>query len=29
MISKVQQIAQERGVKLNNVENMSKSKWKK
>ena len=29
MISKVQQITQERGVKLNNVENMSKSKWKK
>ena len=29
MISKVQQIAQEIGVKLKNVENMSKSKWKK
>ena len=29
MISKVQQIAQEMGVKLKNVENMSKSKWKK
>ena len=29
MISNVQQIAQEMGVKLKNVENMSKSKWKK
>ena len=29
MISKVQQIAQEIGVKLKNMENMSKSKWKK
>ena len=29
MISKVQQIAQEIGVKLKNVESMSKSKWKK
>ena len=29
IISKVQQIAQEIGVKLKNVENMSKSKWKK
>ena len=29
MISKVQQIAPEIGVKLENVENISKSKWKK
>ena len=29
MISKVKQIAQEIGVKLKNVESMSKSKWKK
>ena len=29
MISKVQQIAQEIGVKIKNVESMSKSKWKK
>ena len=29
MISKVQHIAQEIGVNLKNVENMSKSKWKK
>ena len=29
MISKIQQIAQEIGVKLKNVEDMSKSKWKK
>ena len=29
MISKLQQIAQEIGVKLKNVEDMSKSKWKK
>ena len=29
MISKVQLIAQEIGVKLKNVENLSKSKWKK
>ena len=29
MISEVQQIAQEIGVKLKNMENMSKSKWKK
>ena len=29
MISKVQQIAQEIGVKIKNVENMSKFKWKK
>ena len=29
MISKVQQIPQEIGVKLKNVGNMSKSKWKK
>ena len=29
MISKVQQISQQIGVKLKNVENMSKSKWKK
>ena len=29
MISKVQQIAHEIGVKLKNVENISKSKWKK
>ena len=29
MISKVQQVAQEIGVKLKNVKNMSKSKWKK
>ena len=29
MISKVQQIAQEIRVKLKNVENMNKSKWKK
>ena len=28
MISKLQQIAQEIGVKLKNVEDMSKSKWK-
>ena len=29
MISKLQQIAQETGVKIKNVESMSKSKWKK
>ena len=29
MISKVKQIAQEIGLKIKNVENMSKSKWKK
>ena len=29
MISKVQQIAREIGVKIKNVDNMSKSKWKK
>ena len=29
MISKAQQIAKEIGVKLKNVENMSKYKWKK
>ena len=29
MISKVQQIAQEIGLKLKNVDNMSRSKWKK
>ena len=29
MISKVQQMVQEIGVKLKNVKNMSKSKWKK
>ena len=29
MISKVQQIAQEIVVKIKNVENMSKSNWKK
>ena len=29
MISKVQQITQEIGLKLKNVKNMSKSKWKK
>ena len=29
MISRVQQIAHEIGVKLKNVENISKSKWKK
>ena len=29
MISKVKQIAQETGLKIKNVENMSKSKWKK
>ena len=29
MISKVQQVAQKIGVKLENVENMSKSEWKK
>ena len=29
IISKVKQIAQEIGLKLKNVENMSKSKWKK
>ena len=28
-ISKVQQIAQEIGLKIKNVENISKSKWKK
>ena len=29
MILKVQHIRQEMGVKINNVESMSKSKWKK
>ena len=29
MISKIQQIEQEIGLKIKNIENMSKSKWKK